>query len=531
LRKAGATLAIVLSLAPAAAQKFYPDDPLWAEPPPLPVGKPRARDLSDAYDVMRQTMFTPGGRPGAAAGAINTLGEVPDSAWYQNRHSLTRRMSTEELIRGPNTSGPPEPGQPWTVLSGKSMGATPGLVIEDSRQRKYLLKFDPRENPSLTTAADVISSKFFYALGYNVPENYVVRFGVKQLRLAPDATIVDVDGKKRKMLPEDLIDLLKKTSIKNGMYRAMASLYIGGELIGPFQYFGTRSDDPNDIVPHENRRDLRGLYVFAAWLNHYDATSINTLDSVVEENGVRFIRHYLIDFGSTLGASALGPRALRSGNAYLFDLRFAASQLFTLGLDRRPWQVAKDPYFPELGEFGYTTFDPSRFKPIYPNPAFINRRPDDTYWAAKKVMAFTDKDIRDIVRTGEYDEPKALEWLVKTLIERRNRIGAVFLQDVLPLEGFRFQNGNLKFDDLAVQFGLHPPRSYEIQWFRFDNGAGLRADLPRSRGPELPAELAALPAVSYFGAQIRSDAPGKAVAVYFRTGPSGIEVVGIDRQY
>ena len=50
---------------------------------------------------------------------------------------------------------------------------------------------------------------------------------------------------------------------------------------------------PFDIVLHENRRDLRGLYVFSAWLNNTDAKAGNTLDTIVEENGVRFIRHYL----------------------------------------------------------------------------------------------------------------------------------------------------------------------------------------------------------------------------------------------
>ena len=62
----------------------------------------------------------------------------------------------------------------------------------------------------------------------------------------------------------------------------MASRYIAGDLVGPFSYEGMRSDDPNDTVPHEDRRMLRGLNVFAAWLNHHDTKAINTMDSLVD---------------------------------------------------------------------------------------------------------------------------------------------------------------------------------------------------------------------------------------------------------
>jgi hypothetical protein len=60
----------------------------------------------------------------------------------------------------------------------------------------------------------------------------------------------------------------------DGTYRALASKLLPGKPVGPFQYFGTRPDDPNDIFPHENRRELRGLRVFAAWLNHDDSRAM-----------------------------------------------------------------------------------------------------------------------------------------------------------------------------------------------------------------------------------------------------------------
>ena len=87
------------------------------------------------------------------------------------------------------------------------------------------------------------------------------------------------------MTAHDVGKLLGQVARRSdGQYRALASLFVEGELLGPWLYSGTRSDDPNDIYPHQQRRDLRGLHVFAASLNHYDATALNTLDTVVQED-------------------------------------------------------------------------------------------------------------------------------------------------------------------------------------------------------------------------------------------------------
>ena len=104
-----------------------------------------------------------------------------------------------------------------------------------------------------------------------------------------------------------------------GVYRALASKVIPGEAAGGFRFFGTRPDDPNDIFPHEHRRELRGYRVISAWLNHDDSRALNTYDSFVEEGGRRFIKHYLLDFGSALGSASFGPNEPRGGNEYLVD--------------------------------------------------------------------------------------------------------------------------------------------------------------------------------------------------------------------
>ena len=267
---------------------------------------PHSRKINEYYDFFRNTFFAPGKEVVKAgrvprAGAVNTLGEVPDSAWYTNRR--VEQMTPEELARGAGDSNAPSI---WTgrglVLSAKQEGVTPGFVIQDATGRRYVLKLDPLDHPELATGADMVGSKFFHALGYNVPENYIVRFTERQLQLNAKSSLRDYRGVQRAMNRQDVHDLLRKAPRDaEGRYRGLASLIIPGDLIGPFRYHGVRSDDPNDIVPHDDRRDLRGLSVFAAWLNHTDSKSLNSLDTVVEENGRRYIRHYLIDFGASPG--------------------------------------------------------------------------------------------------------------------------------------------------------------------------------------------------------------------------------------
>src|SRR5262249_35737711 len=154
-------------------------------------------------------------------------------------------------------------------------------------------------NPEMATGAEMIVDRLFYALGYHVPDYYLIYFVPERLALAADVEFRDSQGRKRKMTQRDLEKLLAKIpKTKDGKYRGIASIQLPGKPVGPFRYFGTRSDDPNGVVPHEYRRELRGMYVFSSWLSHNDSRSINTLDTLVDEGGSNYVRHYLIDFGS-----------------------------------------------------------------------------------------------------------------------------------------------------------------------------------------------------------------------------------------
>jgi hypothetical protein len=515
---------LLLVLAAAAtlqAQKFYPDDPLLAEPPPRDAGKPARRKLSDWYDLFWHILATPGEKqpksgPPIRARNVNTLGDPMDGAWYVRRH-FWRRMTIEELRRGAGGAAPPV--FPWTVVAAKGEGITPGFTVIDATKRRFFIKLDPASNPEMMTAAEVVSARFFHALGYHVADEYIVEFDPKDLRIQDRLTFVNQHGIERPFTPRNLTELLLKAPrLPGGRYRAVASLALEGQPLGPFRWFGTRADDPNDTIPHEHRRELRAAHVFFAWLAHDDSRAINTLDTLVMRGGKTHIRHHLLDFGSTLGSGSDKPNSPRSG-AYHFSWRESAVQIASLGFAVPYWAKARYPRFPSIGLFESEVFDPEKWLPEYPNPALLNRLPDDEFWAAKQVMHFTDEEIRAIVRTGRLSDPAAEDYLVRCLIERRDKIGRAYFRKVLPIDRFALRGGELVFEDLAATHALPSPAPYEISWRDFDN-AKVAPGAVLGGGPRIPA--AASP---YIMAEITAQSrPGQAVRVWLHQG----RVVGVE---
>jgi hypothetical protein len=530
---AALTAAAVLALASAGAEtlgakkKFYSDDPMWQTPRPVAVTSASARKLSEYYDFLNNTFF-PSGERARHTGiflpslAINTVDEVPDSAWYTNRHAM-RNMSLAELKAGPGDSHPPADGT-WTVIAAKNEGITPGFRIRDAAGRQYMLKFDPLSNPELASAADVITSKFFYALGYNVPENYVVYFDRSRIAIDRNSFMKDPAGHKRAIHDSDVDEMLSKTPRSaGGKYRALASLVIQGKPMGPFEYNGTRSDDPNDLVEHEHRRDLRALRTLCAWLGHDDSKSLNTLDMLTQEDGTPFIKHYLIDFGASLGSASFMANSPRDGNVYLFDWKSSAAQFFTLGMYAPKWQHAKYPKLPAAGRFEYEIFDPSRWVGDYPSTAFRNENPADRRWAASKILAFTDDQIRAIVSTGRYTDPAAEEWVARCLIERRKKIVDAFLAGTAGLDGFEVRGTELAWTHAGPDAGA----PIHVQWAVFDNQSGRRRMLPGATSAQLPDPAEP---VDYLVGEL-TGVRGPATSVYVRIKSGEKFVVGVERQF
>lgn len=476
----------VVSYGGAATGKssFRPDDPLLSEPKPLPVGKLRTDKLSDAGDFLRDTLREPGQKQSKTNPTpsldTNTIDEVPNGSWYTNRHYF-HPMTNEQLFRGIDGTKPPSMDGPWQIYEAKLEGVTPGFRIRDARGERYVIKFDPLDYPEMATGADVVGARFFYALGYNVPDNYPVRFRRDRLRLG-DNIKFERQGHAAIMQEADLDYLLSKVPrYPDGTYRALASRFIPGDILGPFQFYGTRPDDPNDVISHERRRVLRGYYVFAAWLDHTDSRAINTLDAIQQVDGVRAVRHYLIDFGATLGSDSVIPKQVWHGHVYTLDWDWGLKEVETLGAHSAEWEQMHYTILPSVGRFEARAFEPDGWKPSYPNPAFDNRTIEDCFWAAKQVMAFSDDQIRAVVKAGDYSNPAAVDAITRVLIERRDKIGQYFLSKILPLDRFEMRDGELRFKDLGGS------GDYKVTWSAFDNATAKATPIAGTAGFNAPA--------------------------------------------
>jgi hypothetical protein len=389
------------------------------------------------------------------AANVNRLGEVPNSSWFTNRIGIFP-LPPSALELGPNISRGPSTDGPWRIVAAKSEGVTPGFTIEDSTGQRYLIKFGPRTAPVAPTAAGVISQRLLWAAGYWVPQDEVVHFRPEDLVLSEGVQVEDESGDDRAMVQADVDRIFEKVErMDDGSVRAVSSRFLDGRPIGPFDYLGRREDDPNDTVPHELHRELRGLNVFAEWLVHFDTKQQNSLDMVVEGPSGPYVRHYLIDFASTLGTGAQGP-VDNWGWEVSVDPVAIAKRSLGLGIAVPDYRrVALDPEMPAAGWYESEVFEPNGFRPLLQNPAFQRMGVGDGYWAAKILSAFTDDHIRVAVEQGRYRDARTAEYMVRTLAERRDAICRYWFDRVPPLEFFVLRGDHLVWQDLGLRHGLY----------------------------------------------------------------------------
>jgi hypothetical protein len=416
-------------------------------------------------------------KPHRRALAVNALDEVPDSTWFTNRIG-TRVMTLDELRRGPATISSPEPHTPWKIKSTKVGGMSIGFVIEDARGEKFLLKFDVRDYPEAETATAVITNRLLWACGLNVPEDHVVYFRREDLVMSSDATIKDVFGNKRKLTAAEVDAKLAQVHVtEDGRIRGFVSRILDGKWLGGHPAEGVRAGDPNDRIPHELRRDLRGLYSMFAWLDHVDVKQHNTLDMWVrdpEDPTRHYVKHYHIDFGKSLGFTSVANFDLRYGHVYRDDYGSMLASLVTAGLYERRWEARPTkPVLRGLGLFDAKSYNPGAWKPMtQAYVPFLTADRFDKFWGAKIIIRFTRDQLRAIVEQGKLSDPRAAEYLVEQLVARQRATARYWFERVAPLDQLAMlvtPGGAhaLCFDDLTLvhQLGSITATRYTVSVF------------------------------------------------------------------
>jgi hypothetical protein len=446
---------------------------------------------------------------------VNALDEVPDSSWYTNR-----RPTPEQAAAGA-CAGVAPPRLPFVVLSAKEAGLTPGLVVRDADGRQYALKFDqhPSDQPEISTAADVIASRLYWALGYNVPCNEVAWIDATQLSLGAGAHYLDQYGRRRPLdMPRVRDALAHGTRRADGATRVSLSLFVEGTPLGPWAGEGRRDDDPNDRVSHQERRELRGERLLAAWVNHWDSREPNTLDTFVRvPGGGGYVRHYFIDFADTLGSEPLDvSRAPYAGFAEQVRPDRLAIDFLSFGVARRPWDdAALDRRPATMRYFTAERFDPESWEPSIPVPRYGYARDEDLAWMARKIARLTPDHVRAVVPMARLSDPAVERHILAALLGRRERLLRWSFEHDSPMADVAVQRGELLcMTDLAIETGVSTPQQtrYEVELRAGVDLARLNTPIRLHHGTQYGEICVGLPG-HLAPAGVRDDAPERYTTV------------------
>lgn len=319
---------------------------------------------------------------------LNRLDEVPASTWFTPHPGIPAPVRLDGSA-------------PLEVLDARLEGPDPFLVVRDARGHRSWLDFDMPGAPERRTAAAVVSARLLHAAGFPVLDCDIQLIARGALALAPGAGRTGEYWSQGTLRPEDLERFLARVAAADGTIRVAASRLPIGIAIGSFRERGVRHDDPNDRIPHERRRSLRGLAVLAAWLDYTTFREDRTLDVYLQPQG--YVRHYIRGLARTLGA---GPREPQ---------------------ERTPegFAALADP-----------DFDPRTWAPLDPCAFFQAGQWGDALWGVQRLLAITPAQIQAAVAAGRLSDAEQAELLTGALIERRERIARGWLDAINGADRF-----------------------------------------------------------------------------------------------
>ena len=333
------------------------------------------RDLFDVGYQFRRLI----GKP-VPARNLGLNGAVVDSSFFTNRPIAG--VDPAVIANGPNRGL--KPTGPFTIIKVKTKGGSAGFIGADVNGYNYLIKLDDSDFPGLGGTAEIVASRIYWALGYFVPETFLITItGTNDPRF---------DGR-----------------------RATASRFVPGKVMGIYKFDWVR-----------DRREFRAMKLAAAWLNDVDRSDNNNLAAI--NDGV--VRFYILDFNGALGSWQGRAKEPWQGGRYRWDVGRQLKWLATLGLanDKQkepagngakgPAKVINDK------SLGYMTlsFEPDAWRSEKPNSAFDRMADEDAAWMARRIGQFSREQLQAIIDQAHITDPSVAQRLLTALLARREAI-------------------------------------------------------------------------------------------------------------
>ena len=357
---------VVATAVSTAGPRFYDDDPIAREPESRSAAGAAPLRIDLVFEYAFNLFVTARRQPSnTRAGNINTIDEVPDSSWFTNRIG---KDADHARAPGARRQLRHRPRTRKVALAPREVRGHQSGLHRQRRQRRDLVpavRFARASGGQQRRRRDFDEAVLGARLQPGRDLHHALRSSHRQHRSEGDGQAAIRRRERRSRTTTSIACSSGRRATRTAPTGRRPAAWFPGTVLGPFRYAGTRSDDPNDLVSHEHRRELRALRVFGAWTNLVDLKAGNTLDSLVEENGRTVVKHYLQDVGSTFGM-ANNPHEWDMGWEHFYEPSPSRRRLMTFGFALSPWQTVPYTEYPSVGLFEGDHFDPTAWKPQTP---------------------------------------------------------------------------------------------------------------------------------------------------------------------
>ncbi len=391
---------------------------------------------------------------------INALDEVPRSSWFS---PLDAEIDARSFEGAYAVDGAPVP--PFRVLlerapsgdNGDTKKGGMGIPVVDALGHRFELRRDPKERVEVRTAAAAITARLVRALGYLTPEVYVSDADETDFSTTPGEPFgqsiltgtepagPEVRGRTLQKMLDDWFECAP--SNKQGNFRFSATRWppAADVDVGRTPVAGTRGDDPNDRVPHENRRTLRALKLVGAWLGMTRFTPHDLRDVYMGPSGEGHLVHFMVGFDKSLGTEAIIGKRPEQKNEMIL--------LGSLGFAPDPNIPPTQSKYQALGAIGEEV-NPKEYGPGLPFPPMDATDGADAYWMAKRIASVSEEMVLAAVRAGKVTNGTARKLLFELVLARQRRVVEWGYSRTTPCDYERMDEHGIVVFDRAVGAGF-----------------------------------------------------------------------------